>query len=135
MEKVPAILEKYDGSYRITPERPTKKNKGGQSTYQKVKAELFRWEETDAMDIFIVPPRNSANATTKVVKRFDWGGSISRSIYGKYRINLPFDNEHGAPLTLKKLADYSREAQLWILDDRQNFKPVPKPEPKKRKNR
>lgn len=134
MEKVPAILEKYEGSYRITPERPTKKNRSVQSSFLKVKAELFRWEETDAMDIFIVPPKNSANATTKVVKRFDWGGSISRSIYGKYRINLPADDiGSGKALTIKQLTDYAAQAQRWIAEDTKTFKPVQKPETKTKK--
>ena len=117
MEKVPAILEKYEGSYRITPERPTKKNRSVQSSFQKVKAELFRWEETDAMDIFICPPRNPSAASTRVVKRFDWDGSIVRSIYGKYRINMPSQGTDGKPLTIKQLSAYAAEAQRWIMED------------------
>lgn len=135
MEKIPAILEKYDGSFRVTPERPTKRNKDGKNEFRKVKAEIFHWEESDSMDIFLCPPKNPSAATTKVVKRFSWGGSISRSIYGKYRINLPFDDEHGTPLSLAHIKSYAAEAQRWINEDMKTFSPLPKPEPKKKRKK
>lgn len=135
MEKIPAILEKYDGSFRVTPERPTKRNKDGKHEFRKVKAEIFHWEETDSMDIFLCPPRNPAAASTKVVKRFDWDGSISRSIYGKYRINMPSQGSDGKPLTIKQLSAYMSEAQKWILEDMKTFSPLPKPEPQKKRKK
>ena len=139
MDKVNAILEKYEGSFRITPERPTKRGKGITSTFKKVKAELFHWEESDSMDIFVIPPSNPTAATTRVVKRFSWGGSVSRSIYGKYRISLPFDDEHGKQLTLKEIQAYAAEAQKWIAEDRKNFNanvnPNPNDNEKKRKRK
>lgn len=131
MEQIPAILEKYADSFRVTPERPTKKTKGVTSHFKKVKAELFHWEESDAMDIFIIPPRNPAAASTRVVKRFPWGGSITRSIYGKYRISIPFDDDHGNPLSLAHIKAYAAEAQRWISDDRKTFNPQPEPEKKR----
>ena len=123
MEKIPAILEKYEGSFRVTPERPTKRNKDGNNQFRKVKAEIFHWEETDSMDIFLIPPRNPTAASTRVVKRFSWNGSVVRSIYGCYRINLPSQDEHGTTLTIKKLTEYAAEAQRWINEDRKTFTP------------
>ena len=117
MEKIPAILEKYEGSFRVTPERPTKRNKDGKNEFRKVKAEIFHWEATDSMDIFLCPPKNPTAACTRVVKRFDWDGSISRSIYGKYRISMPSQGPDGKPLTIKQLAAHVAEAQRWILED------------------
>ncbi len=118
MEKIPAILEKYEGSFRVTPERPTRRNKDDKHEFRKVKAEIFHWEETDSMDIFLCPPKNPTAATTKVVKRFEWGGSISRSIYGKYRINLPAEDNDGKPLGSMTLQKYACSAQNWIEEDR-----------------
>lgn len=133
MDKVNAILEKYEGSFRITPERPTRRGKGITSTFKKVKAELFHWEESDSMDIFVIPPSNPTAATTRVVKRFPSGVTVSRSIYGKYRISMPFDDDFGKPLTIKQVQENAAEAQRWIAEDRKNFNPQPKPETKKKK--
>lgn len=134
MEKIPAILEKYEGSFRVTPERPTKRNKDGNNQFRKVKAEIFHWEETDSMDIFLIPPRNPTAASTRVVKRFSWNGSVVRSIYGCYRINLPSQDEHGTTLTIKKLTEYAAEAQRWINEDMKTFTPLPEPVKKRKKS-
>lgn len=134
MEKIPAILEKYEGSFRVTPERPTKRNKDGKNEFRKVKAEIFHWEETDSMDIFLCPPKNPAIATTKVVKRFEWGGSISRSIYGKYRINLPAEDNDGKPIGSMTLQKYARDAHYWIEEDKKTATfETPKPIQKSKK--
>lgn len=123
MKKIHAIMEKYDGTIRITPECPTKQNKDNENEVRRVKANVIHWVATDAMDIFLCPPRNPIAATTRVVKRFPWNGSIVRSIYGCYRINLPSQDEHGNSLTIKQLNSYVSEAQKWILEDKKCFKP------------
>lgn len=122
MEKIPATLEKYDGSFRVTPERPTKKTKGSTSNFKKVRAELFHWEESDAMDIFIIPPRNPLAATSRVVKAFDWG-SVTRSIYGCYRMSLAALDREGKPYTIKEISAHAAEAQRWIAEDTKTFQP------------
>ena len=118
-------MEKFDGSFRITPERPTKRNKDEKNQFRKVKAEIFHWEASDSMDIFFIPPRNPTAASTRVVKRFSWGGTITRSIYGKYRISIPFDDDFGKPLSLKDVQAHAAEAQRWIGEDRKTFVPQP----------
>ena len=121
MDKIPAILESYDTSCRVTPERPLKK-KGG-NEFKKIKAEIFRWESSGAMDIFFLPPPNPLAASTKVVRRFDWGGSVTRSIYGNYRMSFSYTDRHGNPYKASEQQSHMREMMAWIAEDAKTFKP------------
>lgn len=133
MDKVNATMERYGGSLRITPERPFKGKKKTGNEWHRVKAEIFHWEESDAMDVFILPPRNPALAVTQVVKRFAWGGSISRSIYGQYTMRLsPKPND---TLDSGLYADYLQEMLLWIANDRKTFNAMPRSESRKKNSK
>lgn len=91
MDKVNATMECYDRSYRITPERPLRR-KGGKSEFTRVKAEIYHWQESDAMDIFLLPTeKNLSKQTTQLIKRYQPAGTITRSTRGRYRLQFDFD--------------------------------------------
>ena len=132
MDKVNAILESYDVSCRITPERPLK-NSAKAKGCMKRRAYIYHWQESDSMDIFFCPPPNPANAASRLVHRFAWGGSVTRSIYGTYRINLNYADDRGEPFKASEYQSHLREVLAWIAEDKKTF--VPEPQPKRKRRR
>lgn len=115
MDKVNAFMECYDRSYRITPERPLRR-KGGKREFTRVKAEIYHWQESDAMDIFLLPTdKNLSKCTTELIKRYQPAGSITRSTKGRYSLRFDFNGDdldemrNTLPDILLQMMEYVRE--------------------------
>lgn len=117
-QTVKASFEKYsENSYRIKPSAPFKKEKQSDDSIVNSRAKVVHWHETDAMDIVILPPHKRSIATNKLVKRWPSGVTVTRSLYGKYRIQIPADDEHGKLVSKRQLYKEVAEAIDWIAED------------------